>query len=107
MHGNDELGHAQGAALLGVGEVPDAAEDIVGQPRLFEDLFRVLSWSGVSLIAILLCLAQGLSPERMPLCAPDFSKRPAYSAAFAGGRGGTRMGPPLICGEMPCAGGGA
>jgi hypothetical protein len=31
--------------------------------------------------------------------APDFSNSPAYSAAFAGSSGGTRIGPlPLICG---------
>lgn len=47
-------------------------------------------------------------PERTPLTAPDFSKRPAYSEAFAGTSGGTRIGPlpliwgcmePVVCGE--------
>lgn len=36
-------------------------------------------------------------PESTPLMAPDFSNRPAYSAALTGVNGGTRMGPwPLI-----------
>jgi hypothetical protein len=36
-------------------------------------------------------------PESTPLTAPDFSNKPAYSAALAGTRGGTRIGPlPLI-----------
>lgn len=44
-------------------------------------------------------------PDKTPLTAPDFSNRPAYSEAFAGTRGGTRMGPlPLICGCIEPAG---
>ena len=55
-------------------------------------------------------------PDRTPLMAPDFSKRPAYSAAFAGTSDGTRMGPfplfwgcsePVVCGEKLGAAGGA
>lgn len=39
----------------------------------------------------------GTIPESTPLTAPDFSNKPAYSAALAGTSGGTRMGPwPLI-----------
>jgi hypothetical protein len=30
VHGDDELGHIESAALLGVGKIPDAAEDFIG-----------------------------------------------------------------------------
>jgi hypothetical protein len=43
MHGNDELGQDQSAALLGVGEHPDAAENVVGQTRLLEYLLGRLA----------------------------------------------------------------
>jgi hypothetical protein len=42
----------------------------------------------------------------MPFWAPDCSNTDAYSAAFAGKRGGTRIGPPLICGCKPAGGAG-
>lgn len=52
------------------------------------------------------CAAQSALPDKRPLEAPDFSNRPAYSAALAGDSGGTRMGPPpLTCGVMLVAGG--
>src|SRR5689334_23156306 len=42
----------------------------------------------------------------MPFCAPDFSNSDEYSSALAGVSGGTRIGPPLICGCMLPGGGG-
>lgn len=36
-------------------------------------------------------------PAKMPFTAPDFSNSAAYSAAFSGVKGGTRMAP-LCCG---------
>ena len=48
MHGDDELGDIEGSALLRVGEIPDATEDLVGQSRLLEDLLCILAWFTVS-----------------------------------------------------------
>jgi hypothetical protein len=43
MHGYNELGHLQSAPLLGISQVPDAAEDVVGQACALEYLLRLLA----------------------------------------------------------------
>lgn len=45
MHGDDELGRIQGTTLLGVCEIPYPAEDFIGQPCAFEDLFSCLAYN--------------------------------------------------------------
>ena len=39
MHGNGELGGIQGTALLGVGQKPDATQNLIGKPGAFKYLF--------------------------------------------------------------------
>jgi hypothetical protein len=49
VHGDDELGKNESAALLGVGELPDPAEDLVGEARFVKDLPGLLSRQHVAL----------------------------------------------------------
>lgn len=43
MHGDDELGDSEGSALFCVGQIPDVAQNLVGQSSLLEDLLRILT----------------------------------------------------------------
>lgn len=43
MHRNDEFCDVEGSALFSVGEVPDATENLVGQPGLLENLLCIFA----------------------------------------------------------------
>jgi hypothetical protein len=53
VHGDDELGLNQGAPLLGVGELPDAAQSLVWQTRPLEYLPRLLSSQQIARLQLL------------------------------------------------------
>ena len=43
MHCDDKFGDPEGSALFSVREVPDAAQNLVGELGLFEYLFSILT----------------------------------------------------------------
>jgi hypothetical protein len=64
MHCDDKFGDPEGSALFSVREVPDAAQNLVGELGLFEYLFSILTLAQ-SVTAAVGTLGSKL-PERMP-----------------------------------------